>query len=186
MADERRDMIGVLVQDHREVEELFAKLEGTPLADTERGILVSRVTAELVRHSVAEEQWLYPTARRVLKDGDDVADHEIAEHSEVEDTLKQLERAAPEAPGYRELVTKLIGDVRHHVEEEENELFPRLKAAIGEAEMLELGGKIESAKRSAPTRPHPSSPDAPPANKLLAPGVGMVDRLRDFLSGRET
>jgi hemerythrin superfamily protein len=179
-------MIGVLVQDHHEVEELFAKLEGSPLADADRGMLVSSVTAELVRHAVAEEQWLYPTARRVLDDGDDVADHEIAEHSEVEDTLKQLERAHPEAPGYRELVAKLIGDVRHHIEEEENELFPRLKGVIGEAEMTELGGKIESAKRSAPTRPHPSSPDTPPANKLLAPGAGMIDRLRDFFSGRET
>ncbi|PNG20684.1 hemerythrin, partial [Streptomyces cahuitamycinicus] len=33
-------------------------------------------------------------------------------------------------------------------------------------------------------RPHPSAPDTPPANKLLAPGTGMVDRLRDMLSGR--
>ncbi|MCV2457821.1 hemerythrin domain-containing protein, partial [Streptomyces sp. ICN988] len=40
------------------------------------------------------------------------------------------------------------------------------------------------AKKTAPTRPHPSAPNTPPANKLLAPGAGMVDRARDLLTGR--
>src|SRR3954467_8832763 len=41
------------------------------------------------------------------------------------------------------------------------------------------------AKKTAPTRPHPSAPDKPPANKLLAPGGGLVDRVRHALSGRQ-
>jgi hypothetical protein len=52
------------------------------------------------------------------------------------------------------------------------------KQQVGEAP------KVRSAKQHAPTRPHPSAPDTPPANKLLAPGTGMVDRRRDMLTGR--
>lgn len=184
MAADNQDMVSLLVQDHREVDALFAKLEDPGLSGEQQAGLVSSVTAELVRHSVAEEQWLYPTVRRVLDGGDDLADHEISEHAEVEETLKQLERAHPDDPGYREVVNKLIADVRHHVEEEEGDLFPRLREATTEAERAELGEKIQAAKRSAPTRPHPSSPSTPPANKVLDPGVGMIDRLRDALTGR--
>jgi hypothetical protein len=48
----------------------------------------------------------------------------------------------------------------------------------------DLGEKIRRAKAMAPTRPHPAAPDTPPANKLLAPGAGLVDRARDFVTGR--
>jgi hypothetical protein len=44
--------------------------------------------------------------------------------------------------------------------------------------------KIRRAKAMAPTRPHPAAPNTPPANKLLAPGAGLVDRARDFVTGR--
>lgn len=45
------------------------------------------------------------------------------------------------------------------------------------------GGNV-IAKKPAPTRPHPAAPDKPPANKLLGPGAGLVDRARDMLTGR--
>lgn len=48
----------------------------------------------------------------------------------------------------------------------------------------ELGDKVRTAKKTAPTRPHPSAPDTPPGNKLLGPGVGLMDRARDLLTGR--
>ncbi|MET8213985.1 hemerythrin domain-containing protein, partial [Streptomyces sp. NPDC005373] len=47
-----------------------------------------------------------------------------------------------------------------------------------------LGTKVHHAKKTAPTRPHPAVPDSPPANKLLAPGLGLVDRARDYVTGR--
>jgi hypothetical protein len=50
--------------------------------------------------------------------------------------------------------------------------------------LAELGDKVQAAKDRAPTRPHPSAPTRPPLNKLIAPGVGLVDRVRDHLSGR--
>jgi hypothetical protein len=51
---------------------------------------------------------------------------------------------------------------------------------------LEMGGKVEAAKALAPTRPHPSAPHSALFHKLVGPGVGFVDRLRDRLEGRHT
>jgi hemerythrin superfamily protein len=182
----QRDLIEVLVHDHREVEQMFAELEaGTGDADRRRQV-ANAVIAELVRHSVAEEQYLYPTVRRVLPDGDQLADREIAEHAEAERTMKTLEGLDGDDPEFDRAATTLMGEVRQHIQEEEGDLFPRLRSSCSEEELRELGRKVEMVKRIGPTRPHPSAPDRPPADKLLGPAVGMVDRIRDALSGRAT
>jgi len=181
-----RDVVDVLVSDHREVEALFQELErgqGTP---DHRRQVADVVIAQLVRHSVAEEAYVYPTARRALPDGDQVAEHDIEEHAEAEQTMKELEAVEATDPRFDELVSRLSSMIRHHVEEEESELFPGLRSACAREELVELAGKVEAAKRMAPTRPHPSAPDRPPANKMLAPGAGLVDRMRDALGGRAT
>lgn len=181
------DVIALLVNDHREVEAMFHQLENTARddVDTHRR-LSAQVIAELVRHSVAEEQYLYPAVRKVVPDGDEIADHEIEEHSEAERTMKRLEACDPEinAGDYQENLRNLMSEIRHHVEEEEKELFPKLSANANSQDLDELGAKLARAKDRAPTRPHPSAPDTPPANKLLDPGAGLVDRVRDALSGR--
>lgn len=181
-----KDMIDILIDDHREADELFAELESGRGSVEHRRDLADTVTAELVRHSVAEEEYLYPAARRALSDGQQVAEHEISEHAEAERTMKELEGVAADDPRFDELCRKLAAEIRHHVEEEENDLFPRLREACAEQELAELGKAVEAAKSLAPTRPHPQAPDRPPWNKLLAPGAGFVDRVRDALSGRAT
>lgn len=180
-----QDLIGVITQDHREVERVFAELERPGVDPQRRKELVDHVIAELVRHSVAEEQHMYPAARRVLDNGDELADHEIEEHAEAECLMKRLEGMAATDPEFDGLVRDLIGSIRHHVEDEEKDLLPKLRAACSERELRELGEKIVAAKRIVPTRPHPAAPDTPPANRLLDPGAGLVDRLRDMLTGRK-
>ncbi|MBO4210245.1 hemerythrin domain-containing protein [Micromonospora echinofusca] len=181
-----RDVVEALMADHREVDALFAELEGGQGTPEHRRALADVVIAELVRHSVAEEAYVYPAARRALPDGDRIAEHEISEHADAERTMKELESMDPADPRFDQLLTQLTRTIRHHVQEEENNLFPRLRAACDPQELVDLAGKVESAKRTAPTRPHPAAPDRPPANRLLAPGTGLVDRLRDALSGRPT
>ncbi|HVX43698.1 MAG TPA: hemerythrin domain-containing protein [Mycobacteriales bacterium] len=184
MTEQQRDVVEVLTHDHREVEDLFGQIEAAGGDPEKKSDLVEQVTIELVRHSVAEEQWLYPAVREKVSGGDLLADQEISEHAEVEQLLKDLERLQPADSEYAAKLASLMSDVRQHVQEEENELFPKLTAASTPDELRELGAKIERAKKTAPTRPHPSSPSAPPANKILAPGAGMIDRLRDALTGR--
>jgi hemerythrin superfamily protein len=182
--DERRDLIDVLTHDHREVEDMFAELDKLPAGHAERRTVVDQVTMELVRHAVAEEQYLYPSARKMLPDGDEVADRELGEHAEVEKLLKELERLDAGDAEFDIRLAQLMTSVRQHVQEEEGMLFPRLAAAASPDELLDLGDKVTRAKKVAPTRAHPSAPDKPPLNKLLAPGTGLVDRIRDALSGR--
>lgn len=96
---------------------------------------------------MAEEQYLYPTARKVLPDGDEVADHEIAEHAEAEELMKPLENTDATDPKFDELVGKLMEDIRHHLEEEESDLLPKLRAACDADELRELGKKFENRRR---------------------------------------
>ncbi|OLR92940.1 hemerythrin domain-containing protein [Actinokineospora bangkokensis] len=179
------NLVDVIVADHRAVEAAFQELEAGIGGEAHRRDLVDHVITELVRHSVAEEQHMYPAARRVLPGGDELADHEIAEHAEAERVMKELERLSPGEAEFERLLTELIRDIRHHVEDEERDLLPRLAAACSPEELRDLGDKVVKAKRIAPTRPHPAAPDTPPANLLLDAGTGMIDRLRDALSGRK-
>jgi hypothetical protein len=102
----------------------------------------------------------------------------------VEKLLKELEGRDAEDPRFDDLVARLRLAVSEHVRDEEGRLFPLLAAACTAEALDALGDKVRAAKKTAPTRPHPSAPDKPPANRILAPGVGLVDRARDLLSGR--
>src|SRR3954453_10028787 len=177
----QQDIVDDIITDHREVEEVFAEIEKG--GGGNKRDLVEHVITELVRHSVAEEQYLYPTARRVLPNGDQLADHELKEHAEAEEVMKAIEKTDAQDPKFDELVGKLIEDIRHHVQDEESDLLPKLRTACDAAELDELGEKFENSKRMAPTRPHPLAPDHPPANKILGPGVGLIDRMRDAITG---
>jgi hemerythrin superfamily protein len=177
------DLIAELVKDHREVQEAFDALLAPQVPTEERASTVRYVITELVRHSVAEEQHLYPLARRVLDDGDQLADHELAEHAEVERLLKQLEQTDMMEASFEPTLHRMMTDVRHHIEEEERDLFPRLQRACSDDELRELGDAIRAAKKGAPTHPHPNAPDTPPGSTVLGPMVGLVDKVRDAFSG---
>ena len=183
--DQNDDVIAELVVDHREVEELFQKLERGGQTPEERQETVEQVVAELVKHSVAEEAWLYPAMRDRLDDGNALADCETSEHLEVERMLVELEGTDPHDPASRPVLENLMAAVRGHVEEEEKQLFPALRAVYSAAELADLGDKVRTAKRSAPTRPHPGAPRDQVSRRVLGPFVGLVDRTRDALSGRK-
>ncbi|MFE1440475.1 hemerythrin domain-containing protein [Streptomyces sp. NPDC058739] len=178
------NVIDELVTDHREVEQLFARIEALPPGAEDRKLYADQVTMELVRHSVAEEAYLYPAVRKHLPNGDALADREIEDHSKAERIMKDLESCGADDPRFDALITSLMTEVRAHLAEEESTLFPGLRASCPPEALDDLGDKVRMAKKAAPTRPHPSTPSTPPANKLLAPGIGMVDRMRDALTGR--
>ncbi|MEV4196159.1 hemerythrin domain-containing protein [Streptomyces toxytricini] len=177
------DVVRELTADHDEVKEFFGRLE-TATDGGERRRIADQLTIELVRHSVAEEQYLYPAVREHLDGGDLIADKEIADHTRVEEMLKELESMDPDEARFTSCVAALRTEVLAHIRDEEENLFPTLRHNCSQEALDELGDRIRRAKKTAPTRPHPGSPSTPPANKLLAPGMGMVDRVRDFVTGR--
>src|SRR6266545_770866 len=133
-----------------------------------------------------EAQHLYPATREYLPDGDRIAEHELAEHARAEDVMHQLMKLDADEDTFNHLLAKLISDIRHHIQEEETKLFPRLRDACDRATLVQLGRKALAAEKVAPTRPHPAAPDTPPLNKLAAPVMGAVDRAADALTGRPT
>ncbi|MGH3760356.1 hemerythrin domain-containing protein [Actinophytocola sp.] len=182
---EQQDLVDTVIADHRAMTALFDDVEASGDARHRRE-LVERVIVALVGHSVAEERYLYPTARRVLPDGDEVVEHQLTAHADAERVMRDLSRTDPADPEFARLVHSLIDDVRHHIRAEEGDLLPRLRDACDAAELGELGRKFEQSKRLAPTRPHPAAPNQPPANTILGPGMGLIDRVRDAMTGRTT
>ncbi|MDG4857000.1 hemerythrin domain-containing protein [Streptomyces sp. T-3] len=178
------NVIAELTTDHREVEDMFAQLDKTPSGSADRKSVVDDLTIELVRHSVAEEVHLYPAVREHVPGGETLADREIEDHARVEKLLKRLEGRDAGAADFDQLVATLRTEVTAHIHDEEENLFPRLIQACDARFLDDLGDRIRSAKKTAPTRPHPSAPSTPPANKILAPGMGLVDRVRDYVTGR--
>jgi hemerythrin-like domain-containing protein len=180
------DMVSVLVKDHDEMKEYFRELEAATDAEHRREI-ADKLTAEVARHSVAEEMYLYPAARKILPNGDQLIDEEIKEHAEVEELLKQWEGMDGDDPRFMTTFRQIRDGLLHHIDEEEQpKLFPEMQAALSQEEQEHLGAKITRAKKLAPTRPHPSAPDGPPGDKILGVPTGIVDRMRDLMSGRST
>jgi hypothetical protein len=175
----------LITEDHRAVERAFAELERGSLAAEYRKQLMDHITADLVRQFVAKEQLVYPVVRERVAGGDDIVDQQIAEQERAEHTLKQLEDMDPEEIEFQTLTARLISDIRTHIAYQEEALLPRLAAACAPAELADLGRKARITKDAAPTRPHPGSPDRPPANLLIDTGVGIIDKIRDALAGRK-
>ena len=178
------NVIEELTEDHREVESLFEQIQDTAMDAGRRRELADRMTIELVRHAVAEEEYLYPAVRTHVEGGGRLADKELENHALVEGLLRDLEDTEPGQQEFEQTMARLVESVTEHVQDEEGRLFPLLQAACSTQQLNELGDEVRAAKAKAPTRPHPAAPDKPPADKLLGPGAGLVDRARDMLSGR--
>ncbi|GAA2409232.1 hemerythrin domain-containing protein [Actinomadura vinacea] len=181
------DVISVLTQDHRELQDMFDDLQLAATAGEKRR-RADAVTVALVRHSVAEERYLYPAARRLVPDGESLADREIGDHAEVEKLLGRIGRTDARDPDFDRLVTALVRDVLEHVQDEESSLLPRLARHAGPGELAELGRLVRSVGTGMPAGPRPS-PSARPSRRPAADGrpdsgSGLVDRVRDHLSGR--
>lgn len=176
------NVIEELAADH-DIRELLERLQAATAAAHVRDSLLARVTAELVGHSTAEEQYVYPAVREYVPDGAAMADKELADHARIEALLRRLENAPDRGGEFDDLLERLIAEVGAHMSEEESHLFPALAGACSEDSLDELGRTVRTAKVSAPTHPHPNAPHTPPGNILVDPALGILDRARDHVTG---
>lgn len=172
--------VQLLVQDHREVEQLFSRIEAAGGGGPDDA--VQEVVRELSVHAVVEEQVLYPAVRERIEGGDELAEHAIEEHQAVKELLADIERA--DGAERSSLLARLMREVREHVEEEESDLLPKVRAAFGPQEQQEMGEAMAKAKEAAPTHPHPNAPNTPPGNVVAGAAAAVVDKARDAL-GRD-
>ena len=184
------DAIALLQRDHKEVEQLFKQFEKlTGRAQKSKQKIVQKVIRELAIHSAIEEMLFYPAVRtaslkatqRTLKEAGDTILESLEEHHIVKWTLSELEKMKPEDERFDAKVEVLMESVRHHVEEEQEELFPKVRRLFDAKVLQELGERMEKAKKIAPTRPHPRAPDQPPGNMVAGTVSAVMDRAKDMV-----
>jgi hemerythrin superfamily protein len=178
------DAITQLKDDHKTVEQLFKRFEKAgDRAYVEKRELVDRFTEALSIHAAIEEQLFYPVVRATVPATEELALESLEEHHIVKWVLSELDHMAPEDERFDAKVTVLIENVRHHVQEEEDDFFPRVRDELGRNALNDLGDAMVEARRTAPTRPHPRTPDTPPGNVVVGAAAGVADRIGDTVSG---
>ena len=179
------DAIALLLRDHREVEALFKQFEKlTERATQSKKKLVAKMVRELAIHAAIEEMLFYPAVRvaalkadtRAAEKAADMVLESLEEHHIVKWTLSELEKMDPKDERFDAKVTVLIESVEHHIGEEEDEMFPKVRKALSRTQLNELGDLMERAKLAAPKRPHPRSPDEPPGNVIAGPLMAILDK----------
>ena len=136
------DPIAMLEADHRKVEQLFEQY-----ADGQDPLIAQQICMELKVHTTVEEQEIYPTVKSDVPEGKELEEEAEKEHAEVEALIKQVEQKGFDDPSVPELMLKIEEGVSHHVEEEETEMFPKLRDTVGQQTLDQLGQKAAQAKQ---------------------------------------
>jgi hemerythrin superfamily protein len=172
------DAITLLKEDHRTVEKLFKEFaRAGDRAHKTKAELVTKMIGGLVAHAAAEEQVFYPAIRAEVPDTEAMVLESLEEHHVVKWLLSELDGMSPDDERFDAKVTVLTESVRHHVEEEEQDLFPRVRSALGRKRLAELGATMAEVEKVAPKHPHPRMPDTPPGNAVAGAVSGAVDRV---------
>lgn len=140
------DAIALLIDDHKKVKKMFKqfeKLKESSGSNGEKAGLVEKICHELTVHATVEEEIFYPAVRAAI-DNNDLVDEAEVEHAEVKKLISQLEDMEPEDDKYDAIVKVLSENIDHHVEEEQNEMFPQAKESS--LDMADLGMQIMARK----------------------------------------
>ncbi len=150
------DAIALLKADHKAVSKLFREYKAAKKADKPtRTKIIDNVIKQLSIHAAIEEKVFYPAVREeVPKLKDDILES-LEEHHVLKWTLEELSDIGLDNERYDAKVTVMMEQVRHHVEEEETDWFPKVREALPRARLKELGEELQKAKRRAPRTPEP-------------------------------
>jgi len=141
----KNDAINQLIADHEKVKKLFKKFKTLSNKNDISGkkLIANEICAELTVHSLAEEQVFYTAIRPVIHD-DDLLNEANIEHDSAKDLIAQIQSLSPSDPMYDARVTVLGEYIEHHIEEEESEMFPKVRKT--ELDLVQLGEKLTARK----------------------------------------
>ncbi|MFD0877841.1 hemerythrin domain-containing protein [Massilia pinisoli] len=142
----RQDAIALLTADHREVHDMFEQFE--QLGDRARASkekLKEKICKALIAHTTIEEEIFYPAVREQIEDGEDMVDEATVEHAAAKDLIQQLQEMEPDDELFDAKVKVLGEQIDHHVEEEEKEMFPKVKKSG--LDLLALGQEMAMRKQ---------------------------------------
>ena len=113
----------------------------------------------------------------------DEVEHARKEHAEAEETLARLEKIDADDPSFDDELSTLMEEIRHHIEDEEGQMFANMRQVIEDEDLRKLGARVEAFKKVAPTRPHPNVPNEALPRTAAGPAASMLDRMRDLATG---
>ena len=188
------DAFEFLARDHAEVQQLLTQLEigavrqGATTTDqlAQRKKLAEQLVIEESRHEAIEEMHFWPAVREHLPNGDQLADTAIGQEDEGKEVLDKLDKLDAGDPQFAKLLAEFIRAGREHIDYEETQVWPGLRATLTAKQSQEIGTKMEAGKKTAPTRPHPRTPSSPGALKATGPAAAAVDKARDAITHRGT
>ncbi len=182
----------VLGRDHQEVKQMLSELAKGPTAASGasdkdlalRKKMVEQLVIEESRHEAVEEMYFWPVVREQVPSGEQLAATATQQEQEGKEVLNRLDKLEASDTEFENLIAAFITAGRTHIAFEEEQVWPLLRTAMSTERANELGDKLETAKKTAPTRPHPNTPPSPGVLKTGGPAVAAADKLRDAASGR--
>ncbi len=148
------DAIVLLKADHKEIKSVFTKFERAgENATTTKGDLVASMIELLTVHTYIENEVMYPEVRRLLPDLEDDVLESYEEHHVADVLCMELVAMSPDAERFDAKTTVLIETVTHHIDEEEQDWFPKVRDGLGRKQLSELGEQLIRAKQKAPHSP---------------------------------
>ncbi|HEX8610769.1 MAG TPA: hemerythrin domain-containing protein [Telluria sp.] len=134
---EAQDAIALLIEDHENVKQMFEQFEGLgDRAHATKKKLAMQICMELTKHATAEEEIFYPAVRAATKKNEDLVDEATVEHASAKDLIAQIMEMEATEELFDAKVKVLSEMIEHHVEEEENEMFPKAREAGLDLEAL--------------------------------------------------
>ena len=144
--DQPVDAIAMLKEDHQRVKDLFAQYEGTSNMEA-KWTVAEEVFVELETHAQLEEQIFYPAVNDDSDEGPALVQEALQEHQQVKDLIVTLREMGPDNHDFDATFRALMQNVEHHVEEEENQMFPLAEQALVE-DLDELKDEMQELKKA--------------------------------------
>jgi hemerythrin-like domain-containing protein len=148
------DAIVVLKADHQEIRKQFKRFtEAGQNATAAKGKIVDKIIELLTVHTYIENEVMYPEVRSLLPDLEDDVLESYEEHHVADVLVAELAEMTPDAERFDAKTTVLIENVTHHMDEEEQDWFPKVREGLSRKQLQELGAKMIELKKTAPTTP---------------------------------
>ena len=152
-----QDAIVMLREDHKEVRALFREFQKSTTTSARKGKIVEKVIELLTVHTYIENEVMYPRVRALLPDLEQDVLESYEEHHVADLLVMELAGMGPADERFEAKTTVLIENVTHHIEEEEEEWFPKVRAGLSRTQLREIGEELVAAKAKAPRRPEQPS-----------------------------
>jgi hemerythrin-like domain-containing protein len=147
------DAIVILRDDHKEVRGLFREFEKSTTTNARKGTIVKKVIELLTMHTYIENEVMYPEVRRLLPELEDDVLESYEEHHVADVLVMELAALKPGDERFEAKTTVLIENVRHHMDEEEQDWFPKVREGLSRTQLRDLGTQLLAAKERAPRSP---------------------------------